>query len=187
MASVTRIAPEAATPEFRPFVPPTQSPAELTLRAVILGALLGLVFAASSMYLALKVGLTVCASIPIAVLSIRSSERWAAATILENNIVQTTGSAGESIAAGIVFTLPAMLLLGYDLSVGKVAIGIVGGVLGMLFMVPIRRSLIVKEHGRPQVPRGHRLRAGADRGRAWRCAGARRCSWPSGSAPRTSS
>ena len=134
---------------------PSQSPAELTLRAVILGALLGLVFAASSVYLALKIGLTVSASIPIAVLSVAFFRTLGRSTILENNIVQTTGSAGESIAAGIVFTLPAILLMGYDLSVGKVAIvAVVGGVMGILLMIPLRRALIVKEHGRLTYPEG---------------------------------
>src|SRR4051794_5698283 len=132
MATQTRPAPAPSdAPTFHPFVPPSQSPAELTVRAVILGALLGLVFAASSVYLALKIGLTVSASIPIAVLSVAFFRTLGRSTILENNIVQTTGSAGESIAAGIVFTLPAILLMGYDLSVGKVAIvAVVGGVMG---------------------------------------------------------
>jgi putative OPT family oligopeptide transporter len=155
MASVTRALPEASPPEFQPFVPASQSPAELTLRALILGALLGLVFAASSVYLALKIGLTVSASIPIAVLSVAFFRTLGRSTILENNIVQTTGSAGESIAAGIVFTLPAILLMGYDLSVGKVAIvAVVGGVMGTLLMIPLRRALIVKEHGRLTYPEG---------------------------------
>ena len=110
----------ATTPEFKPYVPAEQNPLELTIRALVIGSLLGIVFAASSVYLALKVGLTVSASIPIAVLSItlfRGDEgvRARAATILENNIVQTTGSAGESIAAGVAFTLPALLLMGFDM------------------------------------------------------------------------
>jgi putative OPT family oligopeptide transporter len=131
MATVTRPAAPSEDVRFQPFVPPEASPAELTARALILGALLGLVFAASSVYLALKIGLTVSASIPIAVLSVAFFRTLGRSTILENNIVQTTGSAGESIAAGIVFTLPAILLMGYDLSVGKVAIvAVVGGVMG---------------------------------------------------------
>jgi putative OPT family oligopeptide transporter len=154
MATQSPPAPSDA-PTFHPFVPPSQSPAELTLRAVVLGALLGLVFAASSVYLALKIGLTVSASIPIAVLSVAFFRTLGRSTILENNIVQTTGSAGESIAAGIVFTLPAILLMGYDLSVGKVAIvAVVGGVMGVLLMIPLRRALIVKEHGRLTYPEG---------------------------------
>ena len=107
------------------------------------------------MYLALKIGLTVSASIPIAVLSVAFFRTLGRSTILENNIVQTTGSAGESIAAGIVFTLPAILLMGYDLSIGKVAIvAVVGGVMGILLMIPLRRALIVKEHGRLTYPEG---------------------------------
>jgi putative OPT family oligopeptide transporter len=152
-ASVARPKPEPTA--FQPFVPPTQSPAELTARALVLGALLGVIFAASSVYLALKIGLTVSASIPIAVLAVAFFRTLGRSTILENNIVQTTGSAGESIAAGVVFTLPAILLMGYDLSVSKVAIvAVVGGVLGILLMIPLRRALIVKEHGRLTYPEG---------------------------------
>ena len=144
-----------------PYVAASTTLAELTAGSVILGCVLGLVFAASSVYLALKVGLTVSASIPIAVLSItilRSITRAMGHTepqILRNNIVQTTGSAGESIAAGVVFTLPALLLLGYTLPWSKVAaIAVVGGLLGVLLMVPLRRALIVKEHGTLKYPEG---------------------------------
>jgi putative OPT family oligopeptide transporter len=152
-ASVPRPTPEA--PGFQPFIAASQSPAELTVRAVALGAILGIVFAASSVYLALKIGLTVSASIPIAVLAVAFFSTLGKSTILENNIVQTTGSAGESIAAGIVFTLPAILLLGYDLTVGKVAVvAVAGGVMGILLMIPLRRALIVKEHRRLPYPEG---------------------------------
>lgn len=155
MATISHLEPAAERPEFTPFVPPQQSPAELTVRAVVLGAILGIVFAASSVYLALKIGLTVSASIPIAVLAVAFFRTLGRSTILENNMVQTTGSAGESIAAGIVFTIPAILLMGYDLTVGKVAvIAVVGGVLGILLMIPLRRALIVKEHGRLPYPEG---------------------------------
>jgi len=146
---------------FAPYIPASESPKEFSIGAIVLGVLLGLVFAASSIYLALKVSLTVSASIPIAVLSITifryisRAMRAAPATILQNNLVQTTGSAGESIAAGIAFTLPALLLLGYELPWIKViAIGVVGGVLGVLFLVPLRRSLIVKEHANLKYPEG---------------------------------
>ncbi len=146
---------------FSPYIPATEAPKEFSIGAIALGVLLGLVFAASSVYLALKVSLTVSASIPIAVLSI-TIFRYVSrafgvqpATILQNNLVQTTGSAGESIAAGIAFTLPALLLLGYELPWTTVmAIGIVGGILGVLFLVPLRRSLIVKEHGALKYPEG---------------------------------
>ena len=144
-----------------PYIPATESPAELTVGVIVLGIVLGLMFAASSVYLALKVSLTVSASIPVAVLSItifRYVSRVLGrppATILQNNMVQTTGSAGESIAAGISFTLPALLLLGYDLPWTTVtAIGVVGGILGVVFMIPLRRSLIVKEHANLKYPEG---------------------------------
>ncbi len=156
-------------PDHQPYVPASQSPAELTHRSLILGALLGLVFGASSVYLALKIGLTVSASIPIAVLSITIFRALGHPTILENNIVQTTGSAGESIAAGVVFTIPAILLMGYDLEISRVAIlATVGGVLGVLMMIPLRRALIVKEHGKLTYPEGTAcaevLIAGEERG-----------------------
>src|SRR5688572_12076208 len=155
MATQIRPTTPPETPEFRPYVSPEQSPAELTARAVILGAILGIVFAASSVYLALKIGLTVSASIPIAVLAVAFFRTLGRSTILENNIVQTTGSSGESIAAGIVFTIPAILLMGYDLSIAKVTvIALAGGVLGALMMIPLRRALIVKEHGRLPYPEG---------------------------------
>jgi putative OPT family oligopeptide transporter len=144
-----------------PYIPASESPAELTVGVIVLGIVLGLMFAASSVYLALKVSLTVSASIPVAVLSItifRYISRILGkppATILQNNMVQTTGSAGESIAAGISFTLPALLLLGYNLPWTTVtAIGVVGGILGVIFMIPLRRSLIVKEHANLKYPEG---------------------------------
>ena len=140
---------------FTPFVPASADPKELTIRALLLGAVLGVVFAASSVYLALKIGLTVSASIPIAVLAVAFFRTLGRSTILENNIVQTTGSAGESIAAGVVFTLPAILLMGYDLSIAKVGIiAAVGGILGILLMIPLRRALIVKEHKTLTYPEG---------------------------------
>ncbi len=144
-----------------PYVSADRRLTELTIGAVVLGCVLGLIFAASSVYLALKVGLTVSASIPIAVLSItifRSINKALGNTesqILRNNLVQTVGSAGESIAAGVVFTLPALLLLGYTLPWTTVAaIALVGGLLGILLMIPLRRSLIVKEHGVLKYPEG---------------------------------
>jgi putative OPT family oligopeptide transporter len=141
-----------------PYISADRTLTEMTVGAVILGCALGLIFAASSVYLALKVGLTVSASIPIAVLSItifRAFQRSTEPQILRNNLVQTVGSAGESIAAGVVFTLPALLLLGYELPWTKVAaIAIVGGLLGVLLMVPLRRALIVKEHGTLIYPEG---------------------------------
>ncbi len=139
----------------QPYVPASQTPAELTPRALTLGVLLGLIFGASNVYLALKIGLTVSASIPIAVLSITIFRALGRATILENNIVQTTGSAADSVSAGVVFTIPAILLMGYDLDISRVAIlAVVGGVMGVLMMIPLRRALIVKEHGNLPYPEG---------------------------------
>ena len=138
-----------------PYVPASTILPEFTLRAIILGILFGLIFGASTVYLGLKVGLTVSASIPIAVLSITILRLLGRASILENNIVQTTGSAAESIAAGIVFTIPALLILGLDLDLMQTAIvGAAGGLLGVLLMIPLRRSLIVKEHGNLPYPEG---------------------------------
>jgi putative OPT family oligopeptide transporter len=156
-------------PDHQPYVPASQSPAELTPRALILGLLLGLIFSASSVYLALKIGLTVSSSIPIAVLSITIFRALGRTSILENNIVQTTGSASDSVAAGVVFTIPAILLMGYDLDVGRVAIlATAGGLMGILMMIPLRRALIVKEHDTLVYPEGTAcaevLIAGEERG-----------------------
>jgi putative OPT family oligopeptide transporter len=139
----------------QPYVPASQSPPELTPRAITLGVLLGLIFGASNVYLALKIGLTVSASIPIAVLSITIFRALGRSTILENNIVQTTGSAADSVSAGVVFTIPAILLMGYDLDISRVTIlAIAGGLMGVLMMIPLRRALIVKEHGNLPYPEG---------------------------------
>jgi putative OPT family oligopeptide transporter len=153
----------------QPYVPASQSLPELTPRALILGVLLGLIFSASSVYLALKIGLTVSSSIPIAVLSITIFRALGRTSILENNIVQTTGSASDSVAAGVVFTVPAILLMGYDLDIGRVAIlATAGGLMGILMMIPLRRALIVKEHGTLIYPEGTAcaevLIAGEERG-----------------------
>ena len=143
---------------FQPFVPAEVSQAELTLRAVILGAILGLIFGAVTVYLALRAGLTVSASIPVAVLSISIFKWLGKSTILENNIVQTTGSAGESIAAGVVFTLPALILLGFPLGIPEIPrvllLALVGSVLGVLFIIPLRHQLNVAEHGTLTYPEG---------------------------------
>ena len=143
---------------FRPYVPDEEEVPEFTFKAVVLGAFFGIIFGASTVYLALRAGLTVSASIPIAVLAIAAFKRLGNSTILENNIVQTIGSAGESIAAGAVFTLPAFLFLygGTDyFRYGQILIlSLIGGILGVLFMIPLRRSLIVKEHGVLPYPEG---------------------------------
>lgn len=152
--AVTTDPPQSET-GFQPYVSPHEQPRELTLRAVALGALLGIIFAASSVYLALKVGMTVSASIPIAVLAITVFRLFGRASILENNVVQTTGSAGESIAAGVAFTLPALFLMGQDLELIRVLmIALLGGLLGVLMMIPLRQGLIVHEHGKLTYPEG---------------------------------
>jgi putative OPT family oligopeptide transporter len=153
----------AAAPvaEHKPFVPADQEIPEFTLKAVLFGSLFGILFGASTVYLALKAGLTVSASIPIAVLSISVLRLFGRATILENNIVQTIGSAGESVAAGVAFTIPALLFLSpgangasYFQYVQIMTLAACGGILGVLFMVPLRRSLIVAEHGTLPYPEG---------------------------------
>ncbi|RKG49276.1 oligopeptide transporter, OPT family [Corallococcus sp. AB011P] len=139
----------------KPYVSPEQSPAELTLRGLVLGSVLGIVFAASSVYLAIKVGLTVSASIPVAVLSIAIFRALGRSSILENTIVQTTGSAGESLAFGVAAALPALLILGYDISLTHAFLtAALGGVLGVLMMIPLRQGLIVQEHGKLTYPEG---------------------------------
>jgi putative OPT family oligopeptide transporter len=143
--------------EFRPYVGPEESVREFTLRAVVLGALFGILFGAVSVYVGLRAGLTVSASIPIAVLSISILRAFGRSTILENNIVQTTGSAGESAAAGVIFTMPALIFLGFSLNTEYWRVfflALLGGTLGVLFMIPLRRQLIVKEHGNLTFPEG---------------------------------
>src|ERR1700694_3598431 len=143
--------------EFRTYVPAEESPKEFTIRAVILGALFGLLFGAVTVYVGLRAGLTVSASIPISVLSISILRAFGRSTILENNIVQTTGSAGESLAAGVMFTIPALIFLGFgsEFTFWRIfPLALLGGWLGVLFMVPLRRQLIVKEHGNLAFPEG---------------------------------
>jgi putative OPT family oligopeptide transporter len=143
--------------DFRPYVPDEESLGEFSLRAVVLGSLFGILFGAVSVYVGLRAGLTVSASIPIAVLSISILRAFGRSTILENNIVQTTGSAGESVAAGVIFTIPALIFLGFSLNTEYWRIfflALMGGWLGVLFMIPLRRQLIVKEHGNLTFPEG---------------------------------
>lgn len=157
---------------FRPFIPDQTNLRELTPLPLIMGTLLGIVFGASSLYLVLKTGLTVSASIPVAVISITLFRLFAKfggrnATILENNIVQTAGSAGESIAFGFGATMPAILILGFNLEIVNVMlVGVLGGLLGILMMIPLRRALIVQQHGVLKYPEGTAcaevLKAGAD-------------------------
>lgn len=157
---------------FKPFIPASASLRELTIVPLLMGTLLGIIFGASSLYLVLKTGLTVSASIPVAVISITVFRLLGKiglrpATILENNIVQTAGSAGESIAFGFGATMPAILILGFDLEVLNVMlVGILGGLLGILMMIPLRRAMIVRQHGILKYPEGTAcaevLKAGVD-------------------------
>jgi putative OPT family oligopeptide transporter len=143
--------------EFRTYISADESIKEFTIRAVILGALFGLLFGAVTVYVGLRAGLTVSASIPISVLSISILRAFGRSTILENNIVQTTGSAGESLAAGVMFTIPALIFLGFgaEFTFWRIfPLALLGGWLGVLFMVPLRRQLIVKEHGNLSFPEG---------------------------------
>ncbi|WP_263382220.1 OPT family oligopeptide transporter [Granulicella arctica] len=142
-------------PAFKPFVPATESRPEFTPRALILGAFFGVLFGAVTVYVGLRAGLTVAASIPISVLSISILRAFGRGSILENNIVQTTGNAGQSIAAGVIFTLPALIFLGFDLESTRIfALALFGGWLGVLFMIPLRRQLIVEEHDTLVYPEG---------------------------------
>lgn len=153
---------ESKTPKvFQPYIAANSKVAEFTLKSVLLGAIFGVIFGAATVYLALKAGLTVSASIPIAVLAISIGRKFFKTTILENNIIQTTGSAGESIAAGVVFTLPGFLFL----SAGSNSesffsywpiffLAALGGILGTLMMIPLRKALIVDEHGSLPYPEG---------------------------------
>ncbi len=150
-----------AAPEHQPYVPDNVRLPEFTLVPVLVGALLGIIFGASSLYLVLKVGMTVSASIPVAVLSITLFRVFSKlpfvrrANILENNIVQTTGSAGESIAFGVGVTMPALMLIGFEMDVGRVmVVSILGGLLGILMMIPLRRAFIVQKHGVLRYPEG---------------------------------
>jgi putative OPT family oligopeptide transporter len=145
---------------FRPYIPASVQMRELGALPLIMGTILGIIFGASSLYLVLKVGLTVSASIPVAVISITlfrilSKFGLRDATILENNIVQTAGSAGESIAFGLGVTMPAIMILGFDLEIARVMlVAILGGLLGILMMIPLRRALIVDQHGLLKYPEG---------------------------------
>jgi putative OPT family oligopeptide transporter len=143
--------------EFRSYISAEERPKEFTIRAIVLGALFGLLFGAVTVYVGLRAGLTVSASIPISVLSISILRAFGRSTILENNIVQTTGSAGESLAAGVMFTIPALIFLGFgsEFTFWRIfPLALLGGWLGVFFMVPLRRQLIVKEHGNLAFPEG---------------------------------
>jgi putative OPT family oligopeptide transporter len=145
----------AAQTTFRPFVGAGEDRKELSVRALLLGVVFGVIFGMVTVYVGLRAGLTVAASIPISVLSISILRVFGRASILENNIVQTTGNAGQSIASGVIFTLPALIFLGFDLEASRIfALALFGGWLGVLFMIPLRRQLIVEEHGTLVYPEG---------------------------------
>jgi OPT family oligopeptide transporter len=150
---------------FQPYIKPEETVAEFTFKAVLLGSIFGILFGCSTVYLALKAGLTVTASIPIAVIAITLGRALLKTTILENNIIQTAGSAGESIAGGVVFAVPGFLFLSPNpdgVSIGEAyfdyitifTLAAFGGMMGTLMMIPLRRSLIVKEHGVLPYPEG---------------------------------
>jgi putative OPT family oligopeptide transporter len=142
-------------PDFKPFVPPEESRPEFTVRAILLGCVFGIIFGGVTVYVGLRAGLTVAASIPISVLSISILRAFGRSSILENNIVQTTGNAGQSIASGVIFTLPALVFLGFDLEYTRIfMLAMIGGWLGVLFMIPLRRQLIVQEHENLKYPEG---------------------------------
>src|SRR5215468_8822109 len=140
---------------------------ELTVRGLVLGSVLGVLFAASSVYLSVKVGLTVSASIPVAVLSIAVFRLLGRSSVLENCMVQTTGSAGESLAFGIATAIPALLFMGYDLDLlHAFLVALLGGVLGVLMMIPLRHGLVVEESATLSFPEST-----AGPPRAWSSAG----------------
>lgn len=149
---------QPTTEQFKPYISAKDFIPEFTVKAVILGSIFGIIFGAATVYMGLKVGLTVSASIPIAVLAISIFKKIGKATILESNIVQTIGSAGESVGAGVVFTVPALLFLAGGVNYFQyfqiMVLALAGGILGTLFMIPLRRSLIVKEHGNLSYPEG---------------------------------
>jgi len=151
---------DPAPPPVKPYIPATAHLPELTWRALIMGTVLGMVFGASSLYLVLKVGLTVSASIPVAVIAITlfglaKKAGGRESTILENSITQTAGSAGESLAFGLGVTMPAIMILGFDLEISRVMlVGILGGLLGILMMIPMRRTMIVDQHRELKYPEG---------------------------------
>jgi putative OPT family oligopeptide transporter len=154
-------APSSSVPAHKPYVPDEKIVPEFTWSAVLVGAVLGIIFGASSLYLVLRAGMTISASIPVAVLAITLFRGFSRvfgvrrATILENNIVQTTGSAGESIAFGVGITMPAVMILGFEMEITRVmVVSILGGMLGILMMIPLRRAFIVKQHGTLKYPEG---------------------------------
>lgn len=157
------------SPPFKTYISPTATIPEGSTKAIVLGCIIALVFGLANAYLGLKVGMTVSASIPAAVMSmaiLRSLYKKTGVTVLENNMVQTAGSAGEAVAGGVVFTIPAffiwasdpdMIAQGYSLTISKPQVfwfAMLGGTLGILFMIPLRKYLVEKEHGKLMFPEG---------------------------------
>ena len=147
--------------DFKPYVPANENPPEFTVTSVVMGILLAVVFGAANAYLGLRVGMTISASIPAAVISMGVIRvLMKKDSVLESNMVQTIGSAGESLAAGVIFTMPVLFLWSAEgvadtpslISISLIAL--CGGVLGVLFMIPLRNALIVKEHGVLPYPEG---------------------------------
>ncbi|MDD2624986.1 MAG: OPT/YSL family transporter, partial [Candidatus Riflebacteria bacterium] len=160
MSSKEKLSPKAYEvldgKDYPSFIPASESPAEFTVKAILIGVLIGVIFGAANAYLGLKVGLTVSASIPAAVMAVAIFKIFfKGGSILETNMVQTVGSAGESLAAGVIFTIPAFFLWGMEPSKLEITtIAFVGGAIGVIFMIPLRRFLIVKEHGKLPYPEG---------------------------------
>ena len=145
--------------KVNPHIPPDSTILDFSFRALFMGAIFGIVFGSANVYLGLKVGLTISTAIPLAVISVaafKSLEKlWGKANILEANIAQTTGSASSSLASGIIFTVPALFMWGFDPALLQIALlGLLGGMLGIVFMIPLRRFLIVQEHGTLPYPEG---------------------------------
>ncbi len=156
MGKVFLVSKKEAKPEFKPYIPASEKRPEFTVTAMIVGAILAVVFGAANAYLGLIVGMTVSASIPAAVISMAVLRVIMKRTsILENNVVQTITSTGESLAAGIIFTLPALFIWQLQPSLTTIAIiALAGGILGVVLMIPLRRALIVKEHNTLPYPEG---------------------------------
>ena len=141
--------------KFKPYVSPDENMREFSVRALLIGCVLAMLFGAANAYLAMKVGMTICASIPAAVIGMVVLKRLRNSTILENNIVQTVGSSGEALAAGVAFTVPALLIMNLDISAVSIfAIAMTGGLLGCLLMIPLRKRLVQEEHGKLPYPEG---------------------------------
>jgi len=145
--------------EFQTYVPEKSPYKDISFKAVFLGSIFGIIFGAANAYLGLRVGLTISTSIPIAVIAVAAlkvlTPLLGKSNIMDSNIAQTTGSASSSLASGIIFTIPALFLWGFNPGIFKIGtLALCGGILGVLFMIPLRKVLIVKEHGILPYPEG---------------------------------